>query len=90
VGRPNELAERAGERGDKGELAESEVKPAAKSSVPKSDTCEKSEYGGFKSVSFLMMQMVEDGLDPCLNRPLHITRNQSERFHSLRKGSQGT
>jgi len=42
VGYPNELAESAGDSGDKGE-AESDVKSAPKSSVSKTETGEKSE-----------------------------------------------
>jgi len=41
-GKPNELAERAGERGDKGDVAESDAKSVPKSSVLKTDTGEKS------------------------------------------------
>jgi len=44
VGKPNELAERAGERGDKGETAESDAKSVLKSSVSKKDAGEKSGY----------------------------------------------
>ena len=44
VGKPNELAESAGESGDRGEAAESEVKSVPKSSVSKMDTGEKSGY----------------------------------------------
>ena len=50
VGKPNELADRAGESGDKGD-AESDVKSAPKSSVSKMDTGEKSEYACFENVS---------------------------------------
>ncbi len=44
VGKPNELAESAGESGDRGEAAESEVKSVPKSSVSKMDTGENSGY----------------------------------------------
>jgi hypothetical protein len=44
AGKPNELAESAGEHGDRGEAAESDVKSVAKSSLSKMDTGEKSEY----------------------------------------------
>lgn len=57
VGKPKELAERAGESGDKGE-AESDVKSAPKSSVSKMDTGEKSEYVCFEDVSVLVMEGV--------------------------------
>ena len=40
VAKPNELADRAGDSGDRGEAAESEVK-----SVPKSSGCSKTEIG---------------------------------------------
>jgi hypothetical protein len=51
AGKPNELAERAGERGDKGETAESDAKSVPKSSVSKKDMGEKSGYVCFDMVS---------------------------------------
>lgn len=44
VGKPNEVAERAGDSGDRGDAAESEVRSSVpRSSVSKMDTGEKSE-----------------------------------------------
>jgi hypothetical protein len=50
VGKPKELADRAGESGDSGD-AESDVKSTPKSSVSKMDSGEKSEYVCFENVS---------------------------------------
>jgi hypothetical protein len=44
VGKPNELAEWAGERGDKGEAVASDVKSVSNSSLSKKDSGEKSGY----------------------------------------------
>jgi hypothetical protein len=51
VGKPNELAEWAGEGGDKGEAVESDVKSVSKSSLSKKDSGEKSGYVCFDMVS---------------------------------------
>lgn len=51
VGKPNELVDSAGEHGDRGEAAESDVKSVAKSSLSKIDTGEKSEYVCFNEIS---------------------------------------
>lgn len=51
VGKLNELAERAGERGDKGEVAESVARSVSKSSVSKKASGEKSGYVCFDMVS---------------------------------------
>jgi hypothetical protein len=53
VGKPNELAERAGDSGDKGDAAESDAKSVPKSSVSKMETGEKSGYVCFGNVSTL-------------------------------------